>query len=1056
MCAAQTLRPRGQPDTLQSRPVNGADVCHRSATRAERAGEEEAMPPGIRPADASALTPLTSPILVGREEERRLLVRLAEHPPALGVVEGGAGMGKSRLVAELARSPSPATRRILVGACQPLREPFPLGPVVDALRTLREPPARAVSAAAGALRPHLPDLADKLPPLPQPSRDPRADRHLLFQGVRELLAHIGPTVCVLEDLHWCDEGTVEFLNFLVARLPPTLSLVLTYRREHLLDGAPLLRLGTRVPSGVAASTIHLAPLSVPAVRQLVGAILGTDEVSEAFARHLHARTGGIPFAVEEVVRLIQDRRHIVRHGDRWLRRSIQVLAVPSAVRESVLERAAGCGSEARAIVEAAAVLDAPARADLLFAVAGLQPAPGFAGLRRALEAGVLVEVRPTLHTLRHSLANQAIYESIPGALRQEMHRRAAAALETADPPPVVQLAHHHREAGGRAGWLRYAEAAADLATSRGDNESAARLLREALLTPGLMFEDRNRLAVALGWAAVRALSGQEGSVAALRRFLDDPSTPAGVRGEVRSLLGSLLRVSGHAAEGCVEQARAVDELTDRPDLAARVMTHLAYPWVGESAVEDHLGWLARAAETAKDQPDEVVKLAVRCAHAYVLTYIGDPAGPSLAAKLPWATADGGASRELAWTALELAMGSLLLGRYAAARGHVDDASRIARDLGLTSLAGDIDTDLLLLDWATGAWGRLADRALLHAEATADIPRQSVSGHLIAGLLALAQGDPDGAEVRLGAAVDMSKAAGLMPAVAVATGGLARLHTARGDVVEARSLAEGVLEIVRRKRVWPWAAEVAPAAVMAMLANGDVSAARALVDELASGLCDHAAPLAQAAQTWCHAMIAEAMGDLSTAIVRCEAARLAYASLPRPYEVALVREAGGRCRFRETADGGAELLAALDDLDALGAAGDADRVRRTLKQLGVARPSQAPYRGGRRGYGSMLSPQEHRAAELAARGLTNVQVGEALVLSARTVEKHIAGAMRKLGVTSRAGLAARWAMDHGLEPDAGRPDARSGRLGDAALMGLRTTWRASTSPESEDATAHWRR
>jgi DNA-binding NarL/FixJ family response regulator len=95
-----------------------------------------------------------------------------------------------------------------------------------------------------------------------------------------------------------------------------------------------------------------------------------------------------------------------------------------------------------------------------------------------------------------------------------------------------------------------------------------------------------------------------------------------------------------------------------------------------------------------------------------------------------------------------------------------------------------------------------------------------------------------------------------------------------------------------------------------------------------------------------------------------------------------------------------LLSALESFAALGATWDAARVRRTLREHGVARP----WRGGRRGYGNRLSPREQEVAELAARGRTNREIAEALVLSPRTVQDHVSKAMRKLGVESRKALA----------------------------------------------------
>ena len=160
-----------------------------------------------------------------------MLLRMARTPPALGLVVGEAGVGKTRLVQELPRRPELEGRTTLVGQCHPLGEPFPFGPVVEAVaqaRRLSPRPGR-LTAVTGALVPLLPELDDWLPPSLPPTGDARLDRHRLFRAVVELLDGFGTTVLVLEDLHWIDPNTLELLTFLVRHLPPRLSLLLIHR-----------------------------------------------------------------------------------------------------------------------------------------------------------------------------------------------------------------------------------------------------------------------------------------------------------------------------------------------------------------------------------------------------------------------------------------------------------------------------------------------------------------------------------------------------------------------------------------------------------------------------------------------------------------------------------------------------------------------------------------------------------------------------------------------------------------------------------------------------------
>lgn len=185
-----------------------------------------------------------SRVLIDREQERQRLLAVLMGPPAVAVVGGEAGIGKSALVNSVTGDASLARKRTLRGAAHPLPERFAFGPLVEALRSV-ESCERSLGGAAGSLRPLLPELRHLLPPAPEPLRDLSADRHRIFRGFLELLAALGPTVCVLDDLQWADDHSVELLLFLVSQLPRELSLVLVYRPQE-VDPAPCSTRSPRV------------------------------------------------------------------------------------------------------------------------------------------------------------------------------------------------------------------------------------------------------------------------------------------------------------------------------------------------------------------------------------------------------------------------------------------------------------------------------------------------------------------------------------------------------------------------------------------------------------------------------------------------------------------------------------------------------------------------------------------------------------------------------------------------------------------------------------------
>ena len=186
---------------------------------------------------------LAAPRLVGRDRDLAVLDQALDEGRGMVVVAGEAGIGKTRLVHELLpRRPETA----LVAICPPFREPYTLGPVVDAVRRLADHVVGVpLTGLAGALRPVFPEWANQLPPAPEPLPDAAAARHRLLRAFAELIDCLGVGLLVLEDAHWADETTLELLLFLQARRERGQRLVLTYRPEDVRIGSLLRRLVTQ-------------------------------------------------------------------------------------------------------------------------------------------------------------------------------------------------------------------------------------------------------------------------------------------------------------------------------------------------------------------------------------------------------------------------------------------------------------------------------------------------------------------------------------------------------------------------------------------------------------------------------------------------------------------------------------------------------------------------------------------------------------------------------------------------------------------------------------------
>jgi DNA-binding CsgD family transcriptional regulator len=307
----------------------------------------------------------------------------------------------------------------------------------------------------------------------------------------------------------------------------------------------------------------------------------------------------------------------------------------------------------------------------------------------------------------------------------------------------------------------------------------------------------------------------------------------------------------------------------------------------------------------------------------------------------------------------------------------------------------------VLDLMRGRWSDLEERLHALTQAFGDVPLVFAEAELVLGLLSLARGELAVAKAHLGAAREVGSTGGSVPVVVAAAGGLARIALARGDAGAAAAQALPALELVERKGVFVWTAEVAPPAVEALLSLDRRAEAEELVAHVVRGLRGRDAPAAQAALLTCQAFLQRDEAPDERALRALRRAERAWRVLPCPYRAVQLREAEAHVLL-EGGDGhGMEvLLGSLEEFKALGAEWDAARVRRELRAHGVTRP----WRGGRKGYGDELSPREHEVLRLAALGQTNREIAEALVLSPRTVESHLANAMRKAGVSSRRQLA----------------------------------------------------
>ncbi|WP_217166059.1 helix-turn-helix transcriptional regulator [Streptomyces sp. AC512_CC834] len=843
-----------------------------------------------------------------------------------------------------------------------------------------------------------------------------------------------PTLWLVDDVHRAGGDELRRLRQVLEGLRPGSAAAVTYRPEELpVPGLPLGAPPMTYPSGMTVLRHRLVPWDEERVRRVAVQALGEGCSAEA-VRRLHERTGGVPRVVVDVLAVLREQRPAFT----GTAVEVEAAGTPARLAELVLSRTHALPPEDRPVAWAAAVLDGPVGRDELIAVSGLGAVTGNTALLRALEGAALAELGEDRYGFAVPLAAPAVRASLPGPVRQDLHGRAAKALARRQPVPWAAVADHHRAAGDSHRWINAVERAAESAAAGSRHQEAVNLLERTLATPGLPPRVRARLAPLLARSAVTGLRSDQ-TVEVLAQIVRDASLPAAVRGELRLDLGLMLcNQMGRYPEGWRALEIAATELREvRPGLAARAMGALSSPFWPGNSLDVHREWLVKATAAADASGDDAMRTAVLANHVALAMSCAEPGAWELVCRLPRDTTDPARAGQAARGLCNAADAAVWLGLHERAADLLAEGRELSARSGAPYFEHNALGAQLLQEWWTGQWPGLAQRCEDFVAATADMPLIAADAYVVRGLLTLAQGE-------WGETVSWLSQRGTfgtedlpVSLAATAAGALVRLALARQETQTAAEQARAAWSIVAGKGVWPWAAELAPWAVEALARAGDGATARAMVRDFAQGLGQGDAPAARAALIWSRAVLAETEapardgrdGLLRAAELYRQAAA-AYEELPRPYTQAVTAEGAGRCVLAAHTEGGpgpvaegehtaasaepaadcASVLAAVAELEScaqrftdLGAVWDAARTRALLRTRRPAKKNRPP---GRPSHADELSPREAEVAQLAVSGLTNREIAATLHLSPRTVEQHIARAMRKTGALSRRNLAAR--------------------------------------------------
>lgn len=458
-------------------------------------------------------------LFVGRQRELTMLdeclAAAARGEGGVALVAGEPGIGKTRLLAELAERARADGWTVLTGRASDTEGMPPYLPFIEALRPyVRACPPERLRAQLGRgaaevalLLPELPAILLDLPP--SPAISPEQARYRLFESVVDFIVAIAGEppglLLLLDDLHWADTPTLLLLQHLARRLSDVPVLVVATHRAAMRDQTrPLVATLTELGRVAAVERIDLPPLDVEAVTTLTELLAGVPP-TPSIAESLTQRTAGNPLFVREMV------RHLVREGHDITGSAVDNWMVPETIRLAIARQLGTLSRSANQLLHAAAVLGEGFDFELLAAVSQQDEAMLLDALDETLEAGILHEDGGG-YAFGHALQRLTVYESVNVPRRQRLHLQAARALETvferALETRLTELAAHYRLAGA----LAEPESVIDACRRAGEAAAATFAWEEAVAHVEVALErlhpskraDRFELLLILGDARMKA------------------------------------------------------------------------------------------------------------------------------------------------------------------------------------------------------------------------------------------------------------------------------------------------------------------------------------------------------------------------------------------------------------------------------------------------------------------------------------------------------------------------------------------------------------------------
>ena len=931
----------------------------------------------------------TDQTLLERDSERtaveEALARARAGSGSLTAIVAHAGLGKSRLLEHATTVARAGGMPVLDARGGETERDFPFG---IALQLFEAPLAASAPAERERLLVGSAGLAAPLFEGALGEGAPSSLVHGLF-WLTSNLAEQAPLLIAVDDVHWADAPSLRFLRYLAQRLADLpVALLLAVRSGD--PGAAEEDVAGLLDHPLAR-VVRPRPLSDAGVAALVRTRhAGADD---DFCRACAEATGGNPFLVEQLLATVDSTG--LDPGPEGAEQ-VRTLA-PESVARAILMRLARLPPGAAGLVRVAAVLGDGAPRSVAGRLADLDRASARAAAEALVETQVLCPGEVVEFV--HPVVREAVYSDLPPAERAAVHARAAKLLEDAGQPPERVAAHLLESSpSGDPHVVAALRAAAARALARGAPEVAVCCLRRAVAEPP---EASTRAETLAELGRAEAATAAPEAADRLERALEELEDPRG-RAETCLVLGNTLHAAGRPGDAARAYERglesldaaeaAPDPLAARleagyhasarlvPELRAGVAAHLT-PWLEHAPRGDTGGERALLASLALEATfdghtrDEAADLARRA--------WGD------GALLRDETSDGAAVYLLAGALAacdELVAAVTVLDAAiedARARGSVMAFATASYSRGGSlHVLGQIPAAIADLEAAVDAERYGWEAYLAAARASLTLARLD-RGELGAAQDALAEGDED----RWRGSLPHYPWLEARGAVRLAQG---RTREALDDLLAA---GHGLVEEfgMANPAVSAWRSRAALAAAQL----GHLDQARELSDEELSRARSYGAARPLGIALRARGLVE---GDDGLDLLRESVETLALSPARVEHARALLDHGAALRRAGRRQDSRQPLSEALALAEVCGALAVAERARQELHVAG-ARPRHAALRGS-----DALTPSELRVAQLAAQGMTNREIAEALFVTSKTVEWHLRHAYRKLDVPSREHLA----------------------------------------------------